>query len=95
MSRHEVDDRSGAAHGRFEAFTSTAPDACALVIEPTTGTTRRFSHGELNQWANQLAHARIALGARPGEIVGICLPRSEDPIVTGRRPRTRRASRDP
>jgi len=41
----------------------------------------RLSYGALNQRANQLAHQLIAMGTRPGDPVGVLLPRSADLVV--------------
>src|SRR5260370_2045428 len=54
----------------------TAPEAVALVADGQTLTYR-----DLNQGANQLAHALHALGVGPNVLVGVCLERSFDLVV--------------
>ncbi|MFD1117694.1 amino acid adenylation domain-containing protein, partial [Sphaerisporangium aureirubrum] len=52
------------------------PDAVALVFEDT-----RLTYAELDERANRLAHALIARGARPGQVVALAVPRSAEMIV--------------
>src|SRR5258708_36427934 len=54
----------------------TTPEAVALVADGQTLTYR-----DLNQGANQLAHALHALGVGPNVLVGVCLERSFDLVV--------------
>src|SRR6266851_191703 len=54
----------------------TTPEAVALVADGQTLTYR-----DLNQRANQLAHALHALGVGPNVLVGVCLERSFDLVV--------------
>src|SRR5260221_3770991 len=54
----------------------TTPEAVALVVDGQTLTYR-----DLNQRANQLAHALHALGVGPNVLVGVCLERSFDRVV--------------
>ncbi|HEY0735657.1 MAG TPA: amino acid adenylation domain-containing protein, partial [Herpetosiphonaceae bacterium] len=63
-------------HEMFEAQVARTPDAVALL----DGTTK-LSYAELNQRANQLAHALRAPGVTPEMPVGLCLDRSADLIV--------------
>ncbi|WP_405059147.1 amino acid adenylation domain-containing protein [Kribbella sp. NBC_01505] len=64
---------SGAAtmHGPVEAQAARTPDAIALVDGE-----RQLSYRALNARANQLARHLVALGVRPEDRVGVCLPRS-------------------
>ncbi|MFJ8042102.1 amino acid adenylation domain-containing protein [Kitasatospora sp. NPDC096147] len=55
----------------------TAPDAVAVE---SSG--ERLSYAELDSRANELANHLIPLGAAPGRLVGICLERSVERIVT-------------
>ncbi|MFB9371364.1 non-ribosomal peptide synthetase [Kitasatospora albolonga] len=55
----------------------TAPQAVAVEAGEV-----RLSYAELDARANQLAHHLIPLGAAPGRLVGICLERSVERIVT-------------
>ncbi|PHM67787.1 Amino acid adenylation [Xenorhabdus stockiae] len=60
----------------FEQQVILAPEAIAVV-----GETQTFSYNELNQRANQLAHALIALGVQPDDRVAVCIERSPAFIV--------------
>lgn len=60
----------------FERQVARTPSAPALV--DTTSTLR---YDELNRRANQLARYLKQAGARPGDVVGILLPRGNDAIV--------------
>ena len=53
------------------------PEAIALVFED-----QRLTYAELNARANQLAHYLQQAGARPDDLVGICMERSLDMIVS-------------
>jgi amino acid adenylation domain-containing protein len=63
-------------HGLFEAQALRVPDVMAVVDEQTS-----YSYAELNARANQLAHALIARGVRPNDVVGMVLGRSVDAFV--------------
>ena len=52
------------------------PDATAVVFED-----RSLTYAELDARANQLAHRLRELGVDGGDLVGICLPRSEQVLV--------------
>ena len=60
---------------RFEQQVAATPAATALIMGA-----RRYTYGQLNGRANQIARALQALGVRPGTLVGICLPRSPEAI---------------
>ncbi len=66
----------GCLHELFEARADAAGEALALVCDD-----RNFSYAELEVRSNQLAHHLRALGAGPGVLVGLCLHRSEQPII--------------
>ena len=61
----------------FEGQAARHPERIALQHEDA-----RLTYGELNARANRLAHRLRELGVRPGSLVGICLPRSTDLVVT-------------
>ena len=65
-----------AVHQRFAQWASEQPERTAVIFAG-----QRFSFGELDQRANQLAHALIARGVGPEVRVGVALPRSEGLIV--------------
>ncbi|MEU4298932.1 non-ribosomal peptide synthase/polyketide synthase [Kitasatospora aureofaciens] len=60
----------------FEARVRATPEAEAVVFEDTVVTYR-----ELNRRANRLAHALIARGVGPEQVVALRLPRSAELVV--------------
>ncbi|MBV4551044.1 non-ribosomal peptide synthase/polyketide synthase [Pseudomonas sp. SWRI102] len=65
-----------AVHQRIAALAAERPQRTAVIFSG-----RHFSYGEIDQRANQLAHALIARGVGPETRVGVALPRSEGVIV--------------
>jgi non-ribosomal peptide synthetase-like protein len=63
-------------HELFEAQADMRGDAPALVCGD-----KSMSYAELEAWANKLAHFLRSLDVGPGSFVGLCLERSEVPIV--------------
>ncbi|MEU1049824.1 amino acid adenylation domain-containing protein [Streptomyces sp. NPDC005897] len=63
--------------GPIEARAARTPDATALVYGTTT-----LTYAELNTRANRLARHLQTLGARPGAVVAVSVPRSVELIVT-------------
>jgi amino acid adenylation domain-containing protein/non-ribosomal peptide synthase protein (TIGR01720 family) len=63
-------------HERFAAHAARRPDELALVFAG-----RHVSYGELDQRANQLAHALIALGVGPDVLVAVAAERSIELVV--------------
>ncbi|WP_186435624.1 non-ribosomal peptide synthetase, partial [Xenorhabdus innexi] len=63
-------------HQLFEQQVLDTPEATALVSNGQS-----LSYRELNQQANQLAHALIASGVKPDDRVAICVDRSPDMII--------------
>ncbi|MDQ7758657.1 amino acid adenylation domain-containing protein [Xanthomonas sontii] len=63
-------------HQLFEMQARSQPDALAISYQGT-----HLSYAELNARANRVAHALIALGARPDTLIAICMQRSVDMIV--------------
>ena len=63
-------------HAWFEQQAQQHPQALAL----TCGT-QSLTYGEVNARANQLAHALIDAGVRPGMLVGLCLERANHLVV--------------
>ena len=79
---HEVNATEGAYPEEivprlFEGQVAQHPERIAIEHADV-----RLTYGELNVRANRLAHHLRELGVRPGSLVGICLPRSTDLLVT-------------
>ncbi|WP_416196956.1 amino acid adenylation domain-containing protein [Pseudomonas sp. Teo4] len=64
-------------HTLIEAQAQKTPDAVALVFGE-----RQLSYRELNGQANQLAHQLIGQGVGPDVLVGICVERSLEMVVS-------------
>lgn len=60
----------------FEATAARTPDKIALIFAG-----HQLSYGELNAAADRVASRLIAAGVRPGQIVGLWLPRGIDLLV--------------
>ncbi|MHA5049160.1 amino acid adenylation domain-containing protein [Streptomyces sp. SD15] len=63
--------------GPIEARAIRTPDATALVYGDTS-----WTYAELNARANRLARHLQSLGARPGAVVAVSVPRSVELVVT-------------
>ncbi|MBV9789120.1 MAG: amino acid adenylation domain-containing protein, partial [Chloroflexi bacterium] len=63
-------------HQLFEAHALRTPDAIAVQHQD-----RSLSYAALNARANQIAHQLLALGLKPEDRVGVCLPRSLDLVA--------------
>ncbi|VEF10246.1 peptide synthase [Pseudomonas fluorescens] len=63
-------------HQRIAALAAERPQRTAVIFNG-----QHFSYGEIDQRANQLAHALIARGVGAETRVGVALPRSEAVIV--------------
>src|SRR5581483_8821580 len=64
-------------HQLFEQQVQRTPDAVALVQQE-----RLLSYQQLNEHANQLAHTLRRLGVGPEVVVGLCLRRSLDLVIS-------------
>jgi len=64
-------------HELFQFQAKQSPDSTALVCERD-----RLTYDELNRRANRLAHHLQRLGVGPEVLVGICLTRSVDMVVS-------------
>ncbi|HJD81847.1 MAG TPA: amino acid adenylation domain-containing protein [Kitasatospora aureofaciens] len=73
----------GAVHlpALFQAQAHRAPERPALRWFEDGAVRAEIGYGELNERANRLAHHLIALGAGPGRIVALALPRTVDAVV--------------
>ncbi|AEV61857.1 non-ribosomal peptide synthetase [Pseudomonas ogarae] len=65
-----------AVHQRIAHLAALKPQSTAVIFDG-----QRFSYGEIDRRANQLAHALIARGVGPETRIGVALPRSEGVIV--------------
>ncbi|WP_192560200.1 non-ribosomal peptide synthase/polyketide synthase [Pseudomonas allokribbensis] len=65
-----------AVHQRISALAAERPQRTAVIFNG-----QHFSYGEIDQRANQLAHALMARGVGAETRVGVALPRSESVIV--------------
>ena len=64
-------------HQLVEEQVERTPDARAVVCED-----QELTYRELNQRANQIAHHLIQLGVGPEQLVGICMERSLEMVVS-------------
>jgi amino acid adenylation domain-containing protein len=64
-------------HQIFEAQAERTPEAVALVSEPD-----QLNYRELNERANQVAHALRESGVRAGSLVGVYLERSVEFVIS-------------
>src|SRR5207237_6521713 len=69
--------KSQCVHQLFEAQVERASDAVALVFE-----NEYLTYRELNRRANQLAHRLQRLGVGPEVMVGLCMDRSFEMVVS-------------
>ncbi|MEU6238028.1 amino acid adenylation domain-containing protein, partial [Kitasatospora sp. NPDC047058] len=65
----------------FEAQVRATPDAPAVVFEAGEPVSCVLPYRELNRRANRLAHALIARGVGPEQVVALRLPRSAELVV--------------
>jgi amino acid adenylation domain-containing protein len=66
----------GTLHGMVEARADAAPQALAVLCGE-----RRLTYRELDERANRLARYLRGRGIGPDDVVGLCLPRSEEMVV--------------
>ncbi|MFJ6655746.1 amino acid adenylation domain-containing protein [Streptomyces sp. NPDC091377] len=75
-SGDEGADCEGTLPPLFEARAAATPQDTALVVDG-----RELTFALLNERANRLAHALIARGAGPDDLVAVLLPRTADAVV--------------
>ncbi|WP_371865564.1 non-ribosomal peptide synthase/polyketide synthase [Dictyobacter alpinus] len=75
-TQQDVSDIHG-FHELFEAQARAHPQRLALLCGD-----EKFTYQQLDQQANQLAHALLDEKLAPESIVGICLPRSPELLIT-------------
>ncbi|HEY6349975.1 MAG TPA: amino acid adenylation domain-containing protein [Candidatus Angelobacter sp.] len=64
------------AHQLFEAQVQRTPNEIAIIFED-----QELSYSQLNARANQVARRLVAMGSRPGELIGIFMERSLEMVV--------------
>jgi amino acid adenylation domain-containing protein len=64
-------------HELIETQAKRRPDVSALIYQQ-----RHTTYAELNSAANRLARWLRAVGVRTGDVVGICIPRSTDMVIS-------------
>ncbi len=67
---------AGCVHELFEKQVERSPDAVAVVLE-----NEKLTYRELNQRANQLAHALRRMGVGPETLVGVYMERSLEMVI--------------
>ncbi|MFH9347863.1 non-ribosomal peptide synthase/polyketide synthase [Kitasatospora sp. NPDC017646] len=72
---------AGSLAALFEAQVRATPLAEAVVFEADEQVSRVLTYRELNRRANRLAHALIARGVGPEQVVALRLPRSAELVV--------------
>jgi amino acid adenylation domain-containing protein/non-ribosomal peptide synthase protein (TIGR01720 family) len=72
-----VSYRLQCVHHLFEEQVERTPEAMALIFEED-----QLTYGELNRRANQLAHWLRRHGAGPEVLIGVCLERSLEMVVS-------------
>ncbi|MFJ6671323.1 amino acid adenylation domain-containing protein [Actinosynnema sp. NPDC091369] len=73
---HPIGTALPAVHALFARQAGRTPDATALVSGRT-----RVTYAELDARANRLAHHLLDAGVRPGDVVGVRLPRGVELVV--------------
>ncbi|MGB7949772.1 MAG: condensation domain-containing protein, partial [Candidatus Binatia bacterium] len=69
--------RERCVHELFEAQVDRSPEAAAVIFEG-----QQLTYRELNARANQLAHYLRKYGVGPEVLVGVCLERSPEMLIT-------------
>lgn len=67
---------TGLAHA-FEAATAKHPDGYAVFFER-----QKFTYQQLNEWANQIAHYFLSIGAKKGDVVAVMLENRPELLAT-------------
>ena len=70
--------RPHALHELLEQAAQRTPEATALVDTHD----RELSYRQLNDLASQMAAALIAKGVKPGDRVGVCMPKSANSVIS-------------
>jgi len=67
-------------HQLFELQCENTPDAIA-ISPPSARVSERLTYAQLNAYANRIARYLVARGIKPGDNVGLCIPRSVQQIA--------------
>jgi amino acid adenylation domain-containing protein len=70
--------RATVLHELLEQSAQLSPEATALVDTHD----RELSYRQLNELASQMAAALIARGVKPGDRVGVCMPKSANSVIS-------------
>ena len=76
-TKQDYEERGQCLHQLIEAQAKKTPDSAAVIHEE-----EQLSYGELNERANQLAHYLGGMGVGPEVLVGLCLERSLEMVVS-------------
>jgi amino acid adenylation domain-containing protein/non-ribosomal peptide synthase protein (TIGR01720 family) len=77
LSRSLPLDGGATLHKLFEAQVERRPDAVALTCDG-----RSLTYADLNAEANRVARELVELGVRPDTLVGLCLERTNELVIT-------------
>lgn len=80
-TRWWIGGRLNLAENAVDRHARTRPNAPALVWEGDDGAVRRMTYADLSAEVARAAGALRALGVRPGEAVGLCLPMLPETVV--------------
>ncbi|WP_327179823.1 amino acid adenylation domain-containing protein [Streptomyces sp. NBC_01335] len=69
-------------HRLIEEAAAARPDAVAVSMPSLSGETARMTYGELDRRANARARRLRDLGVSAGSVVGVCLDKSPELVVT-------------
>ncbi|MEL6157718.1 MAG: amino acid adenylation domain-containing protein [Cyanobacteria bacterium J06554_11] len=77
MNLQKIDTSNQCLHHWFERQVANTPDEIAVIAG-----TQQLSYTQLNQRANQLARHLQKLGVKPETLIGICIERSPEMIIS-------------
>src|SRR3546814_18865102 len=65
-----------------DVCSSDLPGRLALIHVDQDGQARNYSFGDMHESSNRLANLFLALGAKPGDRIGILLPQAPETAYT-------------
>jgi amino acid adenylation domain-containing protein len=77
QNQSKIPSKINCIHQLFEAQVERSPDRIAVIWQE-----QKLTYRELNQQANQLAHYLSALGVEKEVLVGVCLERSLETVIS-------------